>query len=173
MAEEENQYLHNLLIVSALLLNAINLASVSDGLGDIPETVIRLWMATMLKKCHVRWGTGTAAGDHKIHPLPEHLLQASWSGDTGCAQPQLIALQTLHTTPRRSERLLGVATPKNQEKNPQNQDRFSFLPSFVLPTAHTERLSPPPAASPGGTTCYSKLLLQDAAGKVVTTVSSC
>lgn len=163
MAEEENQYLHNLLIVSALLLNAINLASVSDGLGDIPETVIRLWMAMMLKKCHVRWGTGTAAGDHKIHPLPEHLLQASWSGDTGCGQPQLIALQTLHTTPRRSEWLLGVATPKNQEKTRKIRTGFPFFlplscpqltqndfPHLLLPALEGQRAT---AAN-----CFSKML---------------
>lgn len=95
---------------------------------------------------------------------PEHLCQGSWSGDTECAQPQPIALQTLHTTPRRSERLLKAAVGDPGQV---------FLPSFVLPTAHTERLSPPPASSPGGITCYSKPLLQDAAGKLVTTVSGC
>jgi len=65
--------------------------------------------AAKCNKCHVKRGTGAAAGDHAIHPLPEHLLQASWSGDTGCAQPQLIALQTPHTTPLTSQRLLKAA----------------------------------------------------------------
>lgn len=51
--------------------------------------------------------------------------------DSVCVQPQLITLQTLHTTPHRSERFLQAAVVNSGQ---------IFLPSFVLPTAHTERL---------------------------------
>lgn len=50
----------------------------------------------------------------------------------------------------------------------QTQGRFSFLP-FVL---STERISPFLASSPARIMCYSKLLLQDAVGKLDTPVSS-
>lgn len=47
------------------------------------------------------------------------------------------------------------------------------FPSFLLSCPQlTERISPPPASSPARIMCYSKLLLQDAAGKPDTPVSS-
>lgn len=124
-----------------LLLNYINLASVSNRREDTP---LRLSLGCEWQRCSTNAMSNEELVLQQLTP-PEHLCQGSWSGDTECAQPQPIALQTLHTTPRRSERRLKAAVADPGQV---------FLPSFVLPTAHTERLSPPPASSPGGITCY-------------------
>lgn len=126
------------------------------------NTVISLWVAMMICKCHVKRVTGAAPEDHRMHSLPEHLFQVTWHGDNSCAQPQLSASQTWHTTPRSSEWLLkaSVANPGQV-----------LLPSFCL-VHSSQNEYPPPASSPVRIMWYSKLLLQDAAGKLDTPVSS-
>lgn len=107
--------------------------------------------------------TDAAPEDHRMHPCwsisSRHLFSTR---QRLCPAPALCFTNTAHYT----------SQLQMTDQSIYYKPRAGF-PSFLLSCPQpSERVSPPPASSPERIMCYSKLLLQDAAGKLDTPVSS-